>query len=353
MSSKVPAPIIWKNNELHLLDQRLLPAEELMLTISTIEEAHAAIRDMVVRGAPCIGFTAIYGLALWLKNQKTYSLREFKDAASYLKGARPTAVNLMYEIDRVLALAEKNFTETSKIQDVFNFVVKDGDTQIAASITNNTKMAATALEELTEKYGERPLTLMTHCNTGFLACGTLGTALGVISYAHERKRVAMVYADETRPYMQGSRLTAYELGKEGIPYNIVVEGAASYVLSRQKVDAIFVGADRIAANGDTANKVGTATLAIVAKHYGVPFYVVAPLSSFDFNMADGSGIEIELRHEDEILSYKNHRVAPPGGRALNPSFDVTPSTLITGIISEHGIVTRPNSERMQFFKRKA
>jgi methylthioribose-1-phosphate isomerase len=256
----------------------------------------------------------------------------------------------MFEIDRVLAAVEKRFTATSTIQDVYNFVVTDGDAQIAASIDNNTKMAVTALAELTEKYGNRPLTLMTHCNTGFLACGTRGTALGVISYAHSRHRVAMVYADETRPYMQGARLTAYELGKEGIPYNIVVEGAASYVLSHQNVDAIFVGADRIAANGDTANKIGTATLAIVAKHYGIPFYVVAPLSSFDFNMVDGTGIEIELRHEDEILSYKNHRVAPPEGRALNPSFDVTPSSLITGIICERGIVKHPNSERMQILK---
>ena len=351
MSSKVPAPIVWKDNVMLLLDQRLLPAEERMLTITTVEEAHDAIRDMVVRGAPCIGFTAIYGLALWLKAQETFSLQEFRKAATYLKGARPTAVNLMFEIDRVLAAVEQRFSTSSSIHVVYSFVVADGDAQIAASIDNNTKMATVALAELTEKYGDRPLTLMTHCNTGFLACGTLGTALGVISYAHARKRVAMVYADETRPYMQGSRLTAYELGKEGIPYNIVVEGAASYVLSHQNVDAIFVGADRIAANGDTANKVGTATLAIVAKHYGIPFYVVAPLSSFDFNMVDGRGIEIELRHEDEILSYKGHRVAPPGGRALNPSFDVTPSSLITGIICERGIVTHPNTERMQVLKR--
>lgn len=348
--SKVPAPIVWKNNVMLLLDQRLLPAEEHMLTINTIEAAHDAIRDMVVRGAPCIGFTAIYGLALWLKAQKSYSHQDFRKAATYLKGARPTAVNLMFEIDRVLSLVEKRFNDSSSVQDVYAFVVADGDAQIAASVDNNTKMAATALEELTGKYGDRPLTLMTHCNTGFLACGTLGTALGVISYAHAHKRVAMVYADETRPYMQGSRLTAYELGKENIPYQIVVEGAASYVLSHQKVDAIFVGADRIAANGDTANKVGTATLAIVAKHYGIPFYVVAPLSSFDFSMKDGTGIEIELRHEDEILAYKNHRVAPPGGRALNPSFDVTPSSLITGIICEKGIVTHPNTERMNVFK---
>ncbi len=353
MSSKVPAPIVWKNHEMLLLDQRLLPSEEKMLTIKTIEEAHDAILDMVVRGAPCIGFTAIYGLALWLKGQSSYSLPSFQKAATYLKGARPTAVNLMFEIDRVLSLVENKFPAGSQIQSVYEFVVSDGNAQIDASITNNTKMAEAALTELTEKYGNRALTLMTHCNTGFLACGTLGTALGVISHAHAHRRVEMVYADETRPYMQGSRLTAYELGKEGIPYKIVVEGAASYVLSHQKVDAIFVGADRIAANGDTANKVGTATLAIVAKHYGVPFYVVAPLSSFDFSMKDGSSIEIELRHEDEILSYKNHRVAPPEGRALNPSFDVTPSSLITGIICERGLVNHPDIERLKVFQRNS
>lgn len=347
----VAAPIIWKNQKLELLDQRLLPQQELMVTCETIEGAHDAIRDMVVRGAPCIGFTALYGLALWLESQEKFSLSDLKNAATFLKGARPTAVNLMYEIDRVLKLVENKFTQAEDIKKVFEFVLADAHLQMELSQSKNTRMAEFALAELTERYGDRALTFMTHCNTGFLACGTLGTALGVISYAHNKKRVEMVYVDETRPYMQGSRLTAYELGKEGIPYQLVVEGAASYLFSHHKVDAIFVGADRIAANGDTANKVGTSTLAIVAHHYNIPFYVVAPLSSFDFSTLNGKEIEIELRHENEILSFQGKAVAPAGARALNPSFDVTDSRLITGIICESGLVKNPNLESMKILQR--
>ena len=347
MSSCVPSPIVWENGKLLLLDQRLLPHEERMVVCATIEEAHDAIRDMVVRGAPCIGFTAIYGLALWLKEQRDFSWQRFCERARYLKGARPTAVNLMFEVDRVVALVEKNLATLNSAALIYEFVVKDGDQQIARSVHNNTRMAELALSDLTRRYGERPLTFMTHCNTGFLACGTLGTALGVISHAHSKGRVEMVYADETRPYMQGSRLTAYELSKEGIPHQLVVEGAASYLMTHHKIDAIFVGADRIAANGDTANKVGTSTLAIVARHYGVPFYVVAPMSSFDYQLASGREIEIELRHEDEILSYKGQRVAPAGTRALNPSFDVTQASLISGIISETGLVLNPTTASMR------
>src|SRR5688572_15296694 len=170
---------------------------------------------------------------------------------------------------------------------------------------------------------------MTHCNTGFLACGSLGTALGVISHANSLGKVEHVYADETRPYLQGTRLTAFELSKENIPYSIVVEGAASYLMSHNKVDAIFVGADRIAANGDTANKVGTSTLAIVAKHYNIPFYVVAPVSSFDISIPDGFHIEIEMRAMNEITELRGIKLAPEGAQSVNPSFDVTDHQFIT------------------------
>jgi len=340
-------PLKWIDNHLLLLDQRLLPGEEHFVHCKTLEDAHASIRDMVVRGAPAIGFTAIYGLALWLQGQKTLKHAELDKAASFLKTARPTAVNLMYETDRVTADIKRQFADGSAAEVAYQYTVKEGNSVWRDQHAKNLFMAETALKELTTMYGDRKLTLMTHCNTGVLACGVLGTALGVISHAHQHGRVGMVYADETRPYMQGTRLTAYELAKENIPYNIVVEGAASYVLSHQKVDAIFVGADRIAANGDTANKVGTATLAVVAKYYNVPFYVVAPLSSFDFDLKSGAEIEIELRHEDEILKYKNHQVSPLNARALNPSFDVTPSSLITGIISERGIVHSPNLDNMK------
>jgi methylthioribose-1-phosphate isomerase len=344
---EVCAPLRWSGESFSLLDQRLLPEREEFVVCDSLEDAHSGIRDMVVRGAPAIGFAALYGMALWLKPKKTLNHAEWKAAGEFLKTARPTAVNLMYEIDRIVNEVLQKFPEGSSGQDAYRYVLADAQAQVEGLRAKNTTMAESALADLTQRYGERPLTLMTHCNTGVLACGVIGTALGVITHAHSQQRVEMVYADETRPYMQGTRLTAYELAKSGIPYHIVVEGAASYLMSHKKIDAIYVGADRIAANGDTANKVGTATLAIVASHYNIPFFVVAPLSSFDFSTPTGAGIEIELRHEDEILRYKNHRVAPAGARALNPSFDVTPAGLITGIICEKGLIKAPTTESLR------
>lgn len=348
--TKIPAPIVWKEHSLYLLDQRLLPVTEHYVHCATIQAAFDGIRDMVVRGAPCIGFTAIYGLALWLKAQNRFDLKEFQSACNHLKEARPTAVNLMFEIDRVFNLVSEKFKSDSIIDHVFGFVVEDGHTQINQSLRKNTAMAEFALQDLLRRYPNKKLHLMTHCNTGFLACGTLGTALGVISHCHSKNLVEMVYADETRPYLQGSRLTAYELSKDEIPHKIVVEGAASYLMKNNLVDAIFVGADRIAANGDTANKVGTSTLAIVAKHYGVPFYVVAPMSTFDFNTMSGREIHIEMRDDREITHYKDIQIAPKDSKTLNPSFDVTDASLIAGIISEKGLVLNPSMESMKFFQ---
>lgn len=221
---------------------------------------------------------------------------------------------------------------------LFERLVAFGDQQIKQSHDKNSATARLGVEELTKRLGDRKWNLMTHCNTGFLACGSLGTALGVISYANTLGKVEHVYADETRPYMQGTRLTAFELSKEGIPYSIVVEGAASYLMSHDKVDAIFVGADRIAANGDTANKVGTSTLAIVAKNYNIPFYVVAPISSFDISISDGKHIEIEMREMNEITELRGIKLAPEGAQSVNPSFDVTDHRFITGIICEKGFI---------------
>ncbi len=348
--TKIPPPILWKDNTLFLLDQRLLPLVEEYVKCSTIDDSFRGIREMVVRGAPCIGFTAIYGLALWLKSQREFDINEFRKICDYLKNARPTAVNLMFEIDRVFKRVEENFKSNLQIQDVFEFVVQDGHHQIDESLRKNTAMAEFALKDLVSRYPNKKLRLMTHCNTGFLACGTLGTALGVISHCFTNGLIEMVYADETRPYLQGSRLTAYELSKDDIPHKIVVEGAASYLMANKLVDAVFVGADRIAANGDTANKIGTSTLAIVAKHYGIPFYVVAPMSTFDFHTKNGSGIHIEMRDDREITHYKDFQIAPSGSTTLNPSFDVTDAKLIAGIISEKGIVLNPSIDSMKFFQ---
>ena len=335
-------PIIWKDETLLLLDQRLLPQSETFVEVKDLKGCTAAIKDMVVRGAPCIGFTAIYGMALWVKNQSEINPVTCRNACDEMISARPTAVNLSFEVNRCFEIMRSSLAEGQSKDQVFQKLVSFGDLQIKESHEKNTQMAKIGFEELKKQIGDRQWRLMTHCNTGFLACGSLGTALGVISYANSQGKVEHVYADETRPYMQGTRLTAFELSKENIPYSIVVEGAASYLLSHNKVDAIFVGADRIAANGDTANKVGTSTLAIVAKHYNIPFYVVAPVSSFDITIANGSHIEIEMRPISEITEIKGIKLAPEGANAVNPSFDVTDHKFITGIICEKGFINPKN-----------
>jgi methylthioribose-1-phosphate isomerase len=336
------SPIVWKNETLYLLDQRLLPGEEHFVEIKSLKECANAIRDMVVRGAPCIGFTAIFGVALWYRSASHHSEKDVRKACDELIAARPTAVNLAYEVERcfelILNAQKANKTQAEIYQELIDF----GHLQTKESHEKNLRMAKLGIEDLRKRLKKNKWNLMTHCNTGFLACGSLGTALGVISHAHSLGHVEHVYADETRPYLQGSRLTAFELSKEKIPYSIVVEGAASYLLSHDKVDAIFVGADRIAANGDTANKVGTATLAIVAHHYKIPFYVVAPTSSFDITLGDGKGIEIEMRDSTEITHFKGSPIAPKGASSVNPSFDITDHRLITGIICEKGFINPMN-----------
>jgi methylthioribose-1-phosphate isomerase len=331
-------PIIWRENKLFLLDQRHLPHQEIFLEIDDLEGCIAAIKDMVVRGAPCIGFTAIYGLALWVNKQNEISIKSCRIACDQMISARPTAVNLSFEVNRCFDLMSKLIEDGIKKEFLFNELVKFGHQQIELSQKNNTRMAEIGIAELTKIYPDKKWNLMTHCNTGFLACGSIGTALGVISLAHSKGKVEHVYADETRPYLQGSRLTAFELKKENIPYSIVVEGASSYLMSNAKIDAIFVGADRIAWNGDTANKVGTSSLAIVAKHYKIPFYVVAPISSFDLKTKSGKQIEIEMRPMQEITELKGISLAPVGSQSINPSFDVTDHQFITGIICEKGFI---------------
>jgi methylthioribose-1-phosphate isomerase len=340
--SEAYRPIVWKDKTLFLLDQRLLPQSETFVEVHDLKACAAAIKDMVVRGAPCIGFTSIFGMALWVKAQKNLTIENCRAACDEMINARPTAVNLSFEVNRCFEMMKSYVSEGRTSQDLFTRLVEFGTLQIHESHEKNTKMAQIGVKELTSKIGDKKWRLMTHCNTGFLACGSLGTALGVISYANKLGKVEYVIADETRPYMQGTRLTAFELAKENIPYSIVVEGAASYILSHGKVDAIFVGADRIAANGDTANKVGTATLAIVAKHYNIPFYVVAPVSSFDTTIPDGSHIEIEMRAMTEITELKGIQLAPHGAQSINPSFDVTDHQFITGIICEKGFINPQN-----------
>lgn len=331
-------PLKYDQEILKLLDQRLLPNEEVYLTAKTIEDCYLAIKDMVVRGAPLIGFTGIWGMALFLKHNPKVTFEQFQRAAEYLKSARPTAVNLAYEVDRCVEMARLETHMSALYLKLVAFAKNEMNNLFEKNLT----MAKIAEQELTALYGDRALNVMTICNTGVLACGVLGTALGVIVHLHSRKKINHVYASETRPYLQGSRLTSFELLKEGIDHHIVVEGAASYLLKNKKIDAIFAGADRIVENGDTANKIGTSSLSIIAKHYGVPFYIVAPISSFDLHLKTGEQIEIELRDSNEILKYKDHYIAHQDAKALNPSFDVTDHSCITGIICEKGLI-RPSS----------
>lgn len=331
-------PIVFKNDKLFLLDQRKLPLVEEYLEIKSIQDCHVAILDMVVRGAPCIGFTGIFGLSLYLKQSTTLDINSFKKACDFLISARPTAVNLKYEVDRVFKLVAESFILKKNLEEITLVVQNFGLEQLKISQLKHIAMAEYAAENLISRNTNNKFNFITHCNTGYLACGSLGTALGVISYLNSKNKVNHVFVDETRPYLQGSRLTAYELMKEEIPHSVIVEGAASYIMSNFKIDAIFVGADRIALNGDTANKIGTSTLSIVARHYNVPFYVVAPSSSFDLDIKTGKEIEIEMRSSKEITDFFGNKISHSKCDAINPSFDVTDHQFITAIVCEYGVI---------------
>lgn len=344
--SQVVTPLEWKNDLLILVDQRYLPHDISYVKVSNLEQAHDAIKVMVVRGAPLIGFAALYGMALWLKDKSEIKELEVLKAREFLESARPTAVNLAYEAKRAGDFILSQAKENKAVDEIYKNLISFAKEQMIKLGNDNLSMAKTAASALEKRYGDRPLNIMTLCNTGFLACGPMGTALGVISHLHSLKRVAKVFAFETRPYLQGSRLTAFELCQEKVPHQIVVEGAMSHIMRTQKIDAIFIGADRIVSNGDTANKVGSSTLAIVAKHYGVPFYVVAPVSSFDTELENGEQIEVEMRDPSEILCLKEQRIAPMESDAFNPSFDITSFKHIEGIICEKGMISPVESQKL-------
>lgn len=339
--NKIEKPVNFYSDTLYLLDQRKLPHHEIFIEYKTIGQVYLGIKDMVVRGAPCIGFTGIFGMALGFKGLSSISKDSIRQMADYLIEARPTAVNLKYEVERVVDIVleqSQNFEQIDK-EKIYQKIVSFGHEQLELSQGRNLAMAKFAQAELQMKLSKKKYNILTHCNTGFLACGSMGTALGVIEYLGSQNKMNKVWVDETRPYLQGSRLTAYELNKLEIEHEIVVEGAASYLMGNGLVDAIFTGADRVVANGDTANKIGTSNLAIIAQYYKVPFYIVAPASTFDLDLKTGADIEVELRDANEILEIQGIRIAPYNSKAFNPSFDVTSGELITGIISEFGIAS--------------
>lgn len=327
-----------------VIDQRRLPDTLLEVPVRAASEAANAIRTMVVRGAPAIGQVAAIGLALTARAaaKSTPHTRRaiIEGGANALRNARPTAVNLRWAVDRLMdryhalgALSEDGQAIAAALHDEAMAIV--------AEATDDHGRLAEAGRAILPETGGRPLRVLTHCNTGPLACGQFGTALGVIQAAHAAERPLHVWVDETRPYLQGARLTAWELQQAGIDHTLIPDMAAGPTIARGDVDVILVGADRIAANGDTANKLGTYTLAVLAARHGVPFVVCAPMSTVDLATPDGTAIPIEDRPADEVTVVRGNRIAPEGTAVRNPSFDVTPAELISAIVTEEGALVAP------------
>ncbi len=319
----------WQGDHLRLLDQRLLPREERWMDCRTSADVTQAIRDLVVRGAPAIGIAAAWGVVLAAQQGKPLDA-----ALATLRAARPTAVNLMWALDRMKqriaagADAAALAVEAQAIQD--------------EDLAANRHMGELGASLIAPGSG-----VLTHCNTGSLATAGFGTALGVIRAGVASGRIGQVYAGETRPWQQGARLTMYELVRDGIPAKLIADSAAAHLMKSGAVQWVIVGADRIAANGDTANKIGTYQLAIAARHHGVKFMVAAPSSTVDMATPDGEAIEIELRDATELLSTAGQRTVVDGAEAWNPVFDVTPAELIDAIVTERGVIERPNAAVMQ------
>lgn len=333
--------VFWENNELKMIDQRILPGKFEVLSYRGHREVAHAITDMVVRGAPAIGAAAGFGLALAGFESASSSTRDLladlQAAANTLKDARPTAVNLAWAVDRVMRLAEQMKEERSA-DDVRQAVLAEAQRIADEDVEINKRMAEHGAALIND--GD---TIIHHCNTGALATVDWGTALGVIRTAHEQDKKIHVFVDETRPRLQGARLTAWELEQYGIPYEIISDNTAGYFLKAGKVQKCFVGSDRTAANGDVANKIGTYMLALAAFDNGVPFYPVVPTSTIDLSLAHGDLIPIEERNPQEVLGleFEGQRVAPQNAKARNIAFDVTPNRLVTGIVTENGVAYPP------------
>ena len=332
---------------LHLVDQRKLPDVLEEYRARTASEAAYAIREMIVRGAPAIGQVGAIGLTLTADKARTtrpYARRAtLRGASKTLINARPTAVNLRWAVERVMAAYEAVGDLSEDGDAIADAMRAEADTIVFETTEDHGRLATFGLEELVFPE-DRPLRILTHCNTGPLACGQFGTALGVVQAAHHGGQAVHVWVDETRPYLQGARLTAWELAQAGVPHTLIPDVAAGHLMANGEVDVILVGADRIAANGDTANKVGTYTLAVLAARHGVPFYVVAPISTVDLATPDGAAIPIEERKANEVLFVRGVGIAPPDTEVRNPAFDVTPADLMTGIVSDEGVIRAPYPE---------
>jgi methylthioribose-1-phosphate isomerase len=333
----------WVDGVVKILDQRLLPDEVIYREYVNCEEVASSIHQMVIRGAPAIGIAAGFGLALTAFHCKANHFGELNneliDSAEILRNSRPTAVNLFGAIDRILQVVNRN--KELDIDQIKQLVVLEAQKIAKEDLEMNMKIAM---------YGQQFIpdhaNVIHHCNTGGLATGGYGTALGVIRYAHESGKKIHVYVDETRPRLQGARLTSWELNELGIPYTIIVDGASGYIMYNNKIDACLVGCDRIASNGDVANKIGTYNLAIVANAHGVPFYSVGPMTTIDLSISSGNDIPIEERSEQEVTHIGKMKITPDNARVANPAFDITPAIYITAIITNKGVAFPPYKENL-------
>jgi len=334
----------WTDAGVRFIDQTRLPTEETYVTCRSYEEVADAIRTMIVRGAPAIGVAGAMGVALGVRDSQAKDTAELRrDLAricDVLASTRPTAVNLFWGIRRI----KDKFDEVSSrpVAEIKGAVVEEAQRMLAEDIAANQAMGQHGAVLLPASGG-----ILTHCNAGALATCGYGTALGVIRAAVDAGKQLQVFADETRPFLQGSRLTAWELMKDGIPTTVISDNMAGAMMRQGKINAVLVGADRIAANGDVANKIGTYTVAILAKEHGIPFYVAAPFSTVDLDMPDGSGIPIEQRSSKEVTHMAGRQITPDGVRVENPAFDVTPHQYVTAIITERGVVRPPYSESLR------
>jgi methylthioribose-1-phosphate isomerase len=328
----------WEDGRLYLLDQTRLPGCAQYICCENHDTVAEAIKRLSVRGAPAIGAAAAYGLVLGAMSLDSGSAVEFvrgvERIAEILSATRPTAVNLNWALERMLDRVKLELPGSP--EDLIRVMVGEAETIYREDLEGNRKMGAYGLPLIPD--GAR---ILTHCNAGALATAGYGTALGVIRAAHQAGRKVSVYADETRPLLQGARLTCWEMLQEGIPVTLITDNMAGHLMSRGMVDLVVVGSDRIAANGDVANKIGTYGVAVLAREHGIPFYVAAPFSTIDIKLASGSEIPIEERNPDEVTHIGGVRVAPEGVRVWNPAFDVTPARLVSAIITDRGVLRPP------------
>lgn len=335
--------IRWIDDSVRMLDQRLLPQEVVYRTYTEHKEVARAITDMVIRGAPAIGAAAGYGLALAAMDSKATDAEQLIGdmviATRVLKAARPTAVNLAWALDRIMAKLNANLN--LNIQDLRALILSEAQAIAEEDVETNRQMAKYGLEVVPDN-----ARIVHHCNTGALATVDYGTALGVIRAAHEHGKKIHVYVDETRPRLQGAKLTSWELKQLGIPHTVMADGASGHIMRTVGIDLCLVGCDRIAANGDVANKIGTYNLALVASAHGVPFYSVGPTTTIDMKTPSGDQIPIEERPDREITHIGDYQITPDGVDVANPAFDVTPAKYIQGIITERGIVRPPYEKNL-------